>query len=148
MTLQPQRPRLGELLLERGLITEVQLKEALAETADTGELLGRILIGKRWLFEDELARALAEQLGIPYVSLRSAGVDRALARMLPADIGLHYAAIPIGFMGDRLRVAFADPCDESATGAVSRHFASYDPVVAELSEIEFVWRSITARPDR
>jgi hypothetical protein len=139
----PRRPRLGEVLLTRGLITEPQLNEALAQAATQGDLLGRILLRNRWLFEDELARALAEQLNIPYISLRSVGVDRQLARMLPPDIGVHYATIPVGFLGDRLRVAFADPCDDDASAAISRHFTSYDPVVAELSEIESVWRSLT-----
>jgi type IV pilus assembly protein PilB len=118
------------------------MAEALAEAAQSGDLLGRVLLRRRWLFEDELARALSEQLQIPYVSVRSSGVDRSAARMVPVEIGLRYAAIPIGFIDGRLRVAFADPCDETACAAISGYCNSYEIAVAELSEIVFAWREL------
>ena len=62
------RPRLGDLLLSKGMITDLQLKEALDESFAAGDLLGRVLLRRRWLFEDELARTLAEQLHLPYVT--------------------------------------------------------------------------------
>ena len=71
------RPRLGDLLLGKGMITEPQLKEGLSESYTSGELLGRIMLRHRWIFEDELARTLAEQLHLPYVNLRHTGVDHA-----------------------------------------------------------------------
>src|SRR5437879_5639008 len=58
------RPRLGEVLVARRLITEDQLADALTEAAQSGDLLGRVLLQRRLLFEDELARALSEQLQI------------------------------------------------------------------------------------
>jgi hypothetical protein len=138
------RPRLGEVLVARRLITEEQLWEALTETAQSGDLLGRVLLRRRWLFEDELARALSEQLQIPYVSVRSSGVDRGAARLVPVEIGLRYAAIPIGFVDGRLLVAFADPCDETACAAISGYCKSYEIAVAELSDIVFAWRELGA----
>jgi len=136
------RPRLGEVLVARHLITETQLEEALAETAKSGDLLGRVLLRRRWLFEDELARALSEQLQIPYINIRSSGVDQRMARMVPAEVGLRYAAIPIGFVSGRLRVAFADPCDEEACAAIAVHCGNYEIAVAELSEIVLAWRDL------
>jgi hypothetical protein len=137
----PPRPRLGDLLLAKGLITEAQLDEGLAESYSTGVLLGRVLLRHRWIFEDELARTLAEQLNLPYVNLRHTGVDRALARLLPLEVGMHVAAIPIGFQGNRVRVAFADPLDEQAQQTVTAHLAHFDRVVAELSDIEQALRT-------
>ena len=93
----PSRPRLGDLLLAKGMITDSQLNEALAESFAAGELLGRVLLRHQWIFEDELARTLAEQLGLPYVNLRHAGLDNALARMVPYEIGMRFAAIPVCF---------------------------------------------------
>jgi hypothetical protein len=139
------RPRLGDLLLAKGMITEPQLKEALAASYSGGELLGRILLRRQWIFEDELARTLAEQLNLPYVNLRNTGVDHALARMLPLEVGMHVAAIPIGFQSDRVRIAFADPLDEQAQQAVTGHFAHFDRVVAELSDIEQALRAVHRR---
>jgi hypothetical protein len=130
------------VLVARRLITEEQLEEGLAETAQSGDLLGRVLLRRRWLFEDELARALSEQLQIPYVSVRSSGIDRGVARMVPVEIGLRYAAIPIGLVDGRLRVAFADPCDETASAAISGYCNSYEIAVAELSEIVSAWREL------
>jgi hypothetical protein len=137
----PSRPRLGDLLLAKGMITDSQLKEALAESVNSGELLGRVLLRHQWIFEDELARTLAEQLGLPYVNLRHAGFDTALGRMVPFEIGMRFAAIPVCFHGDRIRVAFADPSDEHAQQAMTTHIASFDPAVAELSDIEAALRT-------
>jgi len=139
------RLRLGDLLLSKGMITDGQLDEALAESRAGGDLLGRILLRRRWIFEDELARTLAEQLSIPYVNLRNAGVDYAVASMMPTETGLHFAAVPIGVVGDRVRVAFADPCDQRAHEAVCARFPNYEGVVAELSDIELAWRTVAHR---
>jgi hypothetical protein len=109
------------------LITEEQMTEALAETGQSGDLLGRVLLRRRWLFEDELVRALSEQLQIPSVNIRSSGVDHDAARMVSVEIGLRNAAIPIGFVSGRLRVAFADPCDETACAAIADPAASTSP---------------------
>src|SRR5689334_9557452 len=51
-----ERPRLGDLLLKKGLITAEQLQTALTESRETGDLLGRVMIRQRFIFEDELAR--------------------------------------------------------------------------------------------
>jgi hypothetical protein len=134
--------RLGDLLLSKGMITGSQLEDALSESRAGGELLGRILLRRRLIFEDELARTLAEQLRIPYVNLRSAGIDYAVARLIPTETGLHFAAVPIGVLGERVRVAFADPCDQRAHEAVRVHIANYEGVVAELSDIERAWRKV------
>ena len=136
------RPRLGDILVGRGLVGEAQVSQALVESRSTGELLGRILLRHQWLFEDELARALAAQLGLPYVAIGATGVDREIARLLPYDVGMRAAAIPIGLHGGTVRVAFADPCDEQAESEVLQHLARYEPVVAELSDIESAWRTV------
>ena len=137
----PVRPRLGDLLLAKGMITDSQLKEALAESFAAGELLGRVLLRHQWIFEDELARTLAEQLGLPYVNLRHAGLDNALARIVPFEIGMRFAAVPVCFTSDRVRVAFADPSDEPAQQAIKAHLAAFDCAVAELSDIEMALRT-------
>jgi hypothetical protein len=137
-----ERPRLGELLVDRHLITVEQLAEAVVESRSTGVLLGRVLLQQRWLFEDELARTLATQLDLPYVNIRVTGVDRSIANMMPAETGIRFGAIPIGFFAGRVRVAFADPCDDQAQEAVKRHVSNPDVVIAELSDIESAWRTV------
>jgi hypothetical protein len=137
-----RRPRLGDLLLDKGLIAESELRTALVESAQTGDRLGRVLVRRELIFEDELARMLAEQLALPYVSLRAVGVDSTVAELLPIETGLHFAAIPIARLNGKVRVAFADPFDSGALAAVAEHIPAYAPVVAELSEIELAWRTV------
>jgi hypothetical protein len=137
-----ERPRVGDLLLRKGLITQEQLKAALAAAAAEGDLLGRVMIRRGFIFEDELARTLADQLDLPYINLRVAGFDRSVAQLLPSAEGLRIAAIPVGFLGGRVRVAFADPSDESAKELVRRHVGEFTLAVADLSDIELAWRTV------
>ena len=77
-----QKPRLqlGALLVEKGLITEAQLSEALVERRLNGGFLGETLVRLGFVFEDELARTLAEQAGVPFVNLEANPVDRSASR--------------------------------------------------------------------
>jgi Type II secretion system (T2SS), protein E, N-terminal domain len=137
-----ERPRLGDLLLKKGLITQEQLGAALTESRETGDLLGRVMIRRQFIFEDELARTLADQLELPYVNLRVAGFDRAAAAMIPSSEGMRIAAVPIGVLGGRIRVAFADPSDETAKAVAREFVGDFSLAVSELSEIELAWRSL------
>jgi len=136
------RPRLGDLLVRKGLIEQEQLERALAESRATGDLLGRVMIRRGFIFEDELARTLAAQLDLPYVNIRVAGFERGAAQLLPSGDGMRAAAIPVGVFGGRIRVAFADPSDESAKELVRGHVGEFSPAVAALSDIEFAWRTL------
>jgi MshEN domain len=138
-------PRLGDMLVRKGLITEEQLNEALVESRASGERLGEVLLNRKWLFEDELARTLAGQLNLPYVNLTATGVDRRVAGMIPASVGRRFAAIPIGVRSGSIRVAFADPTDEEALQAVGTYLSTIDPVVADLSDIRSAWRDVENR---
>ena len=136
-------PRLGELLVRKGLITNEQLSQALVESRRSGDVVGRVLIRKGWVFESELARVLAEQWSIPYVNLASLGVDRACLALMTPELGRRCAAVPVRFFGSELRVAFADPSDPDAVGAVQEQMAfPIQPAVAELSDIDAIWRSV------
>jgi hypothetical protein len=138
----PMPPRLGDLLVSKGWITPAQLDDALAESRSTKTLLGRVLLRRRWIFEEELARTLAEQWSVPYVSIMRIGVDASVARLLPDEIGLQFGAIPVRMQECGVQVAFADPSDRDALDAVQKYVASVALAVAELSDIEAAWRSL------
>lgn len=141
-TMVAKPPRLGEILVKRGLITAEQLAEALFESRHTDELLGRVLLTRGWVFEEELARTLADQWDVPYLSLMRIGVNPRAVDLLPHEVGLRFAAIPVRFDGDRVVVAFADPSDQGALDAVRMYLPSIMPAVADLSDITMVWRKI------
>ena len=135
--------RLGELLLSKALVNQDQLSRALIESRQSGETLGRVLVRHGSVFESELARVLAEQWSIPYVNLALIGVDRSALTLLPRDVGVRYAAVPVRFLADGVRVAFADPSDTEAVAAVqARLSAPIEPAIAEISDIDAVWRSV------
>jgi len=137
-------PRLGELLVRSGRLTQEQLSEALVESRQTDDRLGHVLVRNGWVFEEELAQTLAKQWQIPYVSLLRIGVDSSTASLLPRAIGLRFGAIPVRVKGSSVQVAFADPSDEEAVEATRRYLPSIEPAVAELSDIEMMWRSLGA----
>ena len=94
-----QKPRLqlGALLVEKGLITEAQLSEALVERRLNGGFLGETLVRLGFVFEDELARTLAEQAGVPFVNLEANPVDRYAAGTLSRALGESLLALPVRF---------------------------------------------------
>ena len=135
-------PRLGELLIQKGFISEEQLKWALADAQHTGELLGVVLLRRQLIFEDELARTLPDQLTIPYVSLMRIGVNAFVARLLPIEVGERVAAIPVRTSGETVHVAFADPTDSDAVRQVQAILPEIEVCVAELSDIKMAWREV------
>jgi MshEN domain len=135
-------PRLGSLLTSKGFITEAQLELALNESRETGEMLGAVLLRKRWIFEEELSRTLSEQLSLPYLSIGRIGVDPAVTRLMPREVGVSVGAIPVRYEGDLVQVAFADPTDPSSVEAVNAHLRNISMAVAELSDIRLAWREV------
>ena len=138
-------PRLGSLLVRKGLISEDQLAVALTEARASNDLVGRVLLRNQWIFEDELARVLSEQLDIPYLSIMRIGVNVEVVQLLPADVGMDVAAIPVRRRGDAIHVAFADPTDQRALESVQEHLPMIDVAVAELSDIMAAWRQVAPR---
>jgi hypothetical protein len=139
---KPAPPRLGELLIKKGFITEDQLKWALSEARETGDLVGIVLLRRQLIFEDELARTLSDQLQIPYISIMRIGVNPYVARLLPADVGERAAAIPVRASGHTVQVVFADPTDVGAVEQVEQHLPHIEIAVAELSDIKLAWREV------
>ena len=137
-------PRLGTLLTAKGFITDDQLEFALNESRETGEMLGLLLIRKQWIFEEELARTLSEQLAVPYVSVGRIGVNPKVAMLLPRGVGEAIAAIPVREGPAAVQVAFADPTSQRALDEVAKYVDPIRVAVAELSDIRVAWRSVPA----
>jgi hypothetical protein len=142
------RPRLGDLLVKKGFLTEERLGAALVEARAAQLLLGIVLLRDGVIYEDELARTLSEQLSLPYVSIMRIGVNPDAVKLLPKDVGAAVAAIPTREKGNSVQVAFADPTDEHALAEVRRYIPEIEPAVAELSDIQLAWRSYVDRFQR
>jgi type IV pilus assembly protein PilB len=135
------KPMLGSILLKKGWITAARLDAALAEAKATGMRLGELLISRGFLFEGELAHALAEQFGLEYVDIASKSVDPQAATLLPLEVARRMFAIPVRFAGpDTMLVAVADPGDadvESLERILGRRVLLG---VGERSAIQAAWR--------
>jgi type IV pilus assembly protein PilB len=138
------RPQLGALLLEKGLVSQQQLDHALAERHTHGGMLGDTLIKLGYVFEDELARVLAEQSGVPFVNLDTIPVDGHAARVLPRELGEALPALPIRFTPEGgLVIAVADPTDDSLIPRLLS--AIRCPIVlsiATASSIRYAWKTV------
>lgn len=105
------RRKLGELLVETGLLSEARLSEALKTQQGTGKRLGQVLFELRFLTEEEIAFALAMQLKIPFVDLRDHDVNEEVIEMIPEEVCRKFLCIPIDRSDNVLHVSMADPLD-------------------------------------
>ncbi len=118
---QPQRIRIGEMLVNDGLLSAQQLEAALADQKLTGRRLGRVLVENGLIDELLLSKRLGAQLGIQFIDLRHHPIDRQLARRLPEQHARRFRAMVLAKFGETgLLVGLADPTDLQAFDELSR----------------------------
>jgi type IV pilus assembly protein PilB len=105
------RRRLGELLVETGLLTREKLKDTLEAQKGTGKRLGQILIEKDLISEEEIAFALAMQLKIPFMDLTDYPIKTEVIEVIPEHVCRRFCCIPIDKSDNVLHVSMADPLD-------------------------------------
>ncbi len=129
--------QLGQLLVQRGLLTEAALAFAMEEQARTGQTLGRLLIDASLVKETDLVATLASQLGLSFVDLSDYPVDASAVSLVPDSLSRRYLALPIGWDGERLLVAMADPSNVFAIDDI-RHLTGREvqAVVATRASIQ------------
>ncbi|HVS23502.1 MAG TPA: GspE/PulE family protein [Gammaproteobacteria bacterium] len=120
MAEQKKRVRLGELLLEKKLISEQQLKEALAEQRVSGRKLGRVLIDIGAVSETDLNNCLAQYLNIPFVDLAHMNLDPKVVTKLPESHARRHRALVLKEDQRGYAVCMADPTDLHAFDDLSR----------------------------
>lgn len=106
------KPFLGQLLIEKKIITPQQLDIALKKQSETGEMLGVTLLKLGFVDEESVfIPVLATQLGVEFVQLRDLQIPTDVIHKIPAKFATHYQVIPIEFKNDVLTVASAHPLD-------------------------------------
>jgi type IV pilus assembly protein PilB len=106
------RRRLGEVLVAGGVLTDAQLEDALrAQKEETGRRrrLGEVITALGLADEVQIARAVSDQLGLPFIDLGSLPVPDETLAVLPRNVALRHGAVPISLAHDVLTVAVADP---------------------------------------
>ncbi len=103
------KKKIGDLLIEKGLITKKQLEECLQHQSFSGKRLGEVLVDKGYINEDELIDTISERLSIPKISLASMVIDPNVLRHVSVEVARRYTLIPIFEIGHTLTIAMADP---------------------------------------
>jgi hypothetical protein len=135
------RPMLGAILLKKGYVTHDKLDAALEAARISGMRLGETLLARGWLFEPELACALAEQFGLRYVDLVRHPLDPGAARLLPLEVARRMFAVPVRFMDSgAVEVAVGDPGDVDQGTLEQVLGRRVEVVVGERSVIQSSWR--------
>lgn len=119
------RKRLGDLLVEEGIITENQVEQALSAQKRSGRKLGDTLIELGFLSEQQMLSFLSQQLSLPLIDLSRANVDIDAVQILPEVHARRLRALIIGKNGDTLRIAMSDPADLFAQESLLTQLPQY-----------------------
>ncbi|NMD43244.1 MAG: Flp pilus assembly complex ATPase component TadA, partial [Firmicutes bacterium] len=124
------------MLVEAGMVNEQHLKEAIAEQVTTHKRLGQILLDKNLITEDELLETLERQLGVGHVDLHSLTLDTEVATSIPFSLAKRHLVIPVEQKEGVLKLAMADPMNVIAIDDVEMYTGStVVPVIASESSI-------------
>jgi type IV pilus assembly protein PilB len=101
--------RIGEILIDKGYITEAQLHDSLMEQKINAEFLGKILIGKGVISDRQLIEALSEQFNMPIVDLKTEYIDMELARKFSSSLIVDHKCFPLRQDEYTVTVAILNP---------------------------------------
>jgi type IV pilus assembly protein PilB len=133
--------RIGELLVEAGVLSQQQLEQALFAQRKDGRKLGQLLIELGLVGEVQLTQTLSRQLSVPWVSLYHVDFSRSLLNLVPRAVAERFSLVPIFVrrvrnQGETLYVAMDDPTNEAALDEVSRAASlPVKPMIACPSDI-------------
>lgn len=137
MNLNPQkRIRIGDLLVEKNMITETQLQHALQEQKLSGRKLGATLVELGYVAENELLTLLSTQLAIPFVELKQFRFDPEVVQKLPETSARRYRVVVLREDFDGLLLGMADPTDIFCLDELQRILQkNLKPAVVRESEL-------------
>lgn len=130
--------RIGDKLIDLGIISDDQLQIALQEQRSSKKLLGAILVDLGFITESTLAEVLAESAGMQRFDPKSSVLDSSLIQKVPKETAIRHKVIPVELDGETLILAMADVYNVLAIDQVRRHFdrnVKLVPVYCTESEI-------------
>ena len=117
---RPRKIRIGDLLVEHGIISQEQLVSALERQRASGKKLGRQLVDDGVMSEDQLLNFLARQLQIDYIDLRNYDVRPEVVQLIPEVQARRFRVIALEDSESGLLIGMADPTDLFAYDEVAR----------------------------
>ncbi|MCA1941424.1 MAG: Flp pilus assembly complex ATPase component TadA [Caenispirillum bisanense] len=131
--------RLGDKLVERGLISKDQLQVALQEKKRSPKMMGELLVDLGFITEQALAAVLAEDSGFERFDPAGTMVDPELLKLIPKEVANRYRVFPVTMQDKAVRMAMADIYDVMALDQIKRHLpadAEIQPLVCSDTEIQ------------
>ncbi len=105
---------LGQILVERGVITNSQLEQSLEAQKRTGGLIGEIIIELGFAKEEDIAQCLSLQFGYPFLPLENYEISQEVKSLIPKNVCSHYCLVPIDKIRNALTVAMSNPLNVQA----------------------------------
>lgn len=115
-----KRIRLGEILLNAGLISQENLDKAVELQKKTGDKFGRVLVSMGVVEEDVVLKLFADQLGVPFIDLNKFELDSNVTHLLPETYARRCRALVLGQEEGDLLVGMVDPQDINAFDTLSK----------------------------
>ncbi|MFN4219877.1 MAG: GspE/PulE family protein [bacterium] len=138
--LNVKKKLIGQVLVEKGLVTNEQILEALEyqKTKYPNKRIGEILVEIGFITEEDLARALAESLNIPYIDILNTNIDEELSLKIPPKIIYQYKFIPI--KKDEysiIQIGMVDPLDSESINVAREYLNTINIEIAVISKTGF-----------
>lgn len=134
------KKKLGDILIELGILKPEQMNEAILLQKQKGKRLGEILIERKYVTEQDLMRALSAQFGVPFIELRAGMYDPVAISLVDKTTARRLEVLPMFCMQGRLTLASTDPLSipisdeiEKITGKKARL------VLARSEDISKLW---------
>jgi len=137
--MQERRRKLGDILKERGLISDSQIDKVIEQQRKEYKRFGEIIRDMRFVPETDLVRALADQLNVDIFDLIDYEPDEAVAKKFPEDVARRVRAVPIQTIedGEVLQVAVLDPLDIAKLDDLKRLAGmEIEPVIGTRNDID------------
>ncbi|MBW1679752.1 MAG: Flp pilus assembly complex ATPase component TadA, partial [Deltaproteobacteria bacterium] len=130
MKLSPDRGKLGERLVEAGLIDKDQLRIVLEDQKKNGAPLGKVLQRSGYVSEEAISSVLADQAGVEKVEIDSYYIPGEVLDLIPYAIARKYKLIPLSLDDNQLTIAMANPFDIAAVQEIERLTDGYVDIKA------------------
>ncbi len=136
--------KLGEVLIDAGLLNPTNLEKALSEAKKRNMRLGNALISLGIISEDKMLDALSSQLSLRKIDLSKTIVDPAIGKLVPERLARQFKMVPVTMVGDVLTVALSDPLNVFALDALKRDVNANIEIALSnerdiLKAIDYVW---------
>jgi type IV pilus assembly protein PilB len=131
-----KKNRLGDSLVEKDILTQKRVEEAVALQQKTGKRMGQILIENGWASEQDVLMAIGEQLSVPYVRLRAGIYDSDVANLLDRKTAVRLRVVPLQKVRGSVALAATDPQAIPSFDEVEQRIGCrVYPVLAQREEI-------------